>query len=169
MAASALPGAFTALQSLLAGAQATTLDGVTLFTGPPAQAPPGITAAVVLGGTWDPAETLIGTSAFEPFSDYADLERLTIPGAVMTTTGDPNAIAAVTTQAFAILGAVKDLINADSTLGGAVGYAEDAGGGGKAEPSSLARLASLAPRCSAAGGTRCVIDFTVSAAALATD
>lgn len=157
-----------ALAAACRTAQATTLAGVEVVTGPPALVAAGVEEVLVLGADWDPAEATAATSTFEPYSDYAQIETIEIPGAVMVKTGDPY-VAVTTTRAFEILAALKALLVADPTLGGAVGYSLDASGGGRAEETSLAQLTSVELRETAAGGARTVLAFTVGAAALIPD
>lgn len=165
MPASAIPGVLVRLLELALTLQTDTLQ---VIDGPPTLIPPGVTEALVIGADWDPNEAIVATSTLEPYSDYAQLEVVTVPGAVMVKIGEPTT-AAPTARAYAILAAFKGLLTADPTLAGAVGYADDAGGGGKAEASSLARLTSTSLRRSVSGGTRCVVSFTVGAQALIPD
>jgi hypothetical protein len=168
VAASAIPAVLSALLSMAQAAQASTLAGVEVVDGPPTLVPASVQEALVFGSDWDPNEATIATSVLEPFSDFAQLETITMPGAVVVKTGEPTT-AAPTARMFAILTALKALLVADPTLGGVVGYSLDAGGGGKAEQQSLAHLSSLVPRRSVAGGTRCVGAFTISAQAVLPD
>lgn len=166
--ATVLPAVLAALSAMFQTATATTLTGVEVVDGPPTLVPAGTPEALVVGGGWSPDETVIASSTLEPFSDYAQVETITIPVAVMTETGDVAA-AAMATRAAEILAAVKALLLADPTLGGLVGYSLDVSGGGKAEPSSLIRLASISARRAISGGTRCVTDVVLTAAAVIPD
>lgn len=168
MAASVVPAALTALLGMAVAARATTLAAVEVIDGPPTLVPAGVQEALVLGADWDPAESIVATSVLEAFSDFAQLETVTVPGAVMVKTGETTT-AAPTTRVYQILDAFKALLVADPTLGGVVGYSLDASGGGKAEPQSLAQLASTSFRRSVSGGTRCVVTFTVTGQALLPD
>lgn len=168
MAASAIPAVLSALLSMAQAAQSTTLDGVEVIDGPPTLVPAGVQEALVFGSDWSREEATIATSTLEPFSDFAQLETITVPGAVMVKTGETTT-ATSTARMFAILDVLKALLVADPTLGGVVGYSLDVGGGGRAEQQSLAHLSSLAPRRSVAGGTRCVAPFTVTAQAVLPD
>jgi hypothetical protein len=168
VAASAIPAVLSALLSIAQGAQASTLAGVEVVDGPPTLVPAGVQEALVFGADWDPNEATIATSTLEPFSDFAQLETVTVPGAVMVKTGE-TATAAATARMFAILDVLKALLVANPTLGGVVGYSLDTGGGGRAEQASLAHLSTLAARRSIAGGTRCIGAFTITAQAVVPD
>lgn len=168
MTASVIPAVEAALLAMFQTAQATTLAGVEVIAGPPTLVPAGVTEALVVGADWSPDEATVATSTFEPYSDYAQIETVLVPITVMTETGDP-ATAAATARASVILGAVKTLLVTDPTLGGVVGYSTDVGGGGKAEPTSLARLASVAWRRAISGGTKCVVNAVLTAAAVVPD
>jgi hypothetical protein len=159
----------TALLTAVRAAQAASLSGVEVIDGPPTLVPAGVSEALVIGADWDPSEGLFASSAFEPFSDFAQLETITVPGAVMVKSGEPAQSTAVTARAFTILAALKDVLTADPTLGGTVGYTLDVSGGGRAEAASLARLTTVSARRSATGGPRCVLTFTVGAQAVIAD
>jgi hypothetical protein len=168
-AASAIPAMRAALVAACTAAQATTLAGVEVIAGPPTLIAAGVGEAIAIGADWDPEEATAATSVFEPYSDYTQVETLEVPGAIRVKSGDPAALVDCTDRAFEILAALKALLVADPTLGGAVGYAADASGGGRAEETSLAQLTSATLREDIAGGARSVIAFTVGAAALIPD
>lgn len=169
MPASIIPSVTNALLTMFTTAQATTLAGVEVIAGPPALVPAGIERAIAVGSDWSPDEAIVATSTFAPYSDYAQIETVLVPVAVMAKTGDVAATSATTT-ATAILDAIKTLLVADPTLGGVVGYSTDVGGGGKAEPSSLAQFASITWRRAISGaGARAVVNATLTAAAIVAD
>lgn len=168
MPASIIPDVTEALLAMFTLAQATTLTGVEVIAGPPTLVPAGVEQAIAVGSDWSPDEATVATSTFEPYSDYAQIETVLVPVTVMTKTGEVAAVSA-TALAGTILDAIKVLLVADPTLGGVVGYATDVGGGGKAEPSSLARFASVAWRRAISGGTRCVVNTVLTAAAVVPD
>lgn len=167
MPTSAIPAALTALKT--ASDAASSLLGVYISDGPPDQVPVGTKEYLALGADWDPSGAgptgqAGAVSTYEPYSDYAQLETITITSSVVVWSGDD--LAAQRNRASAILIAAKALIDADPTLGGTVGVASDPSLGGPAVEGTTARISATSWRQVQSGGAGCAVTFTISAVAL---
>lgn len=134
--------------------------GFAVADGPPGQAPAGVTKALIIGGSYQPAEvarpsaTSVVTVGPGSSSDY---EAVSIGCQVFSQTGDSDGLRDRRTEAFEVLGIIRAYLVGDRTLGGLSQGDTRIGAVDDTRPVRNTR------------GVGCVVDFTITTTVLLWD
>lgn len=156
---SKIPQVLDYLVALASGLTASTLAGVQVQDGPPTQSLAGLPKVLVIGGEWQPSETVRSgaTGPQEPSMGNASRnESISVACSAFSQSGDTD-MKARRDEAFAIEAAFENAVIADPTLGGLC-YGD----------ARVAAVDDYRPLQNERGSAA-VVDFTITATALLWD